>query len=62
MRLSTTFDGICTWMKKKRKGVAFQRKRRSSVTSTTTVKCLIVDDEVVESREYEAYDLNLPAS
>ena len=60
MRLSF-FDGICTWMKKKRKGVVFHRKRRSSVTSIVTVKCL-VDDEVAESREYEAYDLNLPAT
>jgi len=56
MRLFTTFfDGICTWMKKKRNGVVVHKKRRSSVTST--VKCLIVDDEVTES-----YDLNLPAT
>ena len=65
MRLSTTtfIDGICTWMKKKRKG-AFHSKRRSSSVSSITVKSLtsLNDYEATESREYETYDLNLPAS
>ena len=61
MRLSTTtfIDGICTWMKKKRKG-AFHSKRRSSSVSSITVKSLtsLNDYEATESREYETYDLN----
>ena len=62
MHLSTTFfNGVCTWMKTKRNGIV-HRKRRSSVTSTSTAVTVKVKAEVAESREYEAYDLNLPAS
>ena len=62
MHLSTTFfNGVCTWMKTKRNGIV-HRKRRSSVTSTSTAVTVKVEAEVAESREYEAYDLNLPAS